>query len=235
MTTDANSSYFPSMPPTFGWRRVVELADEFKVSTADMLAICDRLGVVAEDASEWLAPETVDLIRDVVAVGGPAALLKPSVPSAPPKPEKVHAEKVRAEKVPKPPKPPKPEKVRAEKLPKPPKPEKLRVEKLPKPPKPPKPEKVRAEKLPKPPKPEKVRAEKAPKPPKAEKSSAPAHLSDVPAVGSVSRDGVRTRRVVLIGLVVGVIALVTGVLVERWVDYVTSTDAPATVVTTEPR
>ena len=55
--------------------RAVELAEKFKVSTADMLAICDRLGVVVEHASEWLAPETVDLIRDVVGLNGPKAVL----------------------------------------------------------------------------------------------------------------------------------------------------------------
>src|SRR5437762_504347 len=83
MSTDANPSYFPSMPPTFGWRRVVELADEFKVSAADMLKICDRLGVSVEDASEWLDAETVDHMRDVIKVNGPAALLKGDALSPP--------------------------------------------------------------------------------------------------------------------------------------------------------
>jgi hypothetical protein len=171
VTADATPSYFPSMPPTFGWRRVVELADEFKVSTADMLAICDRLGVVVEDASEWLAPDTVDLIRDVVAVAGPSAVLKP-------------------------PAEPKPPRVKAEKLPKP---------------------------------------EKQPKAPKAAKVATSNTGSDAPALASVSRDGVRTRRVVLLGLVIALLAGGTGVLVDRWVEYVTSTDTPATVVTTGER
>lgn len=66
------------MPPTFGWRRVVELADEFKVSTADMLAICDRLGVIVEDASEWLDLDTVELTRNIVGLNGPKAVLSRS-------------------------------------------------------------------------------------------------------------------------------------------------------------
>jgi hypothetical protein len=31
MTTDARTAVFPSMPPTFGWRRVVELAEAFRM------------------------------------------------------------------------------------------------------------------------------------------------------------------------------------------------------------
>lgn len=142
------------MPPTFGRRRVIELADEFEVSTAEMLAICDRLGVVVEDALEWLAPETVDLIRNVVAVAGPAAVLKPPA---------------------------------------------------------------------------------APKPPLPEMLAKPVKAPRVKALASVSRDGVRTHRVVLIGLFIALLAAGTGVLVDQWVEYVTSTDAPATVVTTGER
>ena len=156
MTAGANPSYLLSTPPTFGSRRVVDLADDFKVSTADMLAICDRLGVVVEDASEWLAPETVDLIRDVVGLNGPTAVL---------------SDKTAAD-----PKAPQP-----------------------------------------------AKAEKPGKPPMAEK------------LGSVGRDGVRARRVVLIGLLIALLAGASGILVERWVDYVTTTDAPATVVTTGER
>jgi hypothetical protein len=177
VTADATSSYFASIPPTFGWRRVVELADEFEVATAEMLAICDRLGVVVEDASEWLAPETVDLIRDVLAVAGPAAVLKPATAQKPAKPEKLRAVK-----------PPKPEK-----------------------------------------------APKAQKVSKAAKRSTASRGSESPALASVSRDGVRTRRVVLIGLIIALLAAGTGVLVDQWVEYVTSTDAPATVVTTGER
>ena len=138
------------MPPTFGSCRVVELADEFKVSTADMLAICDRLGVVVEDASEWLAPETVVLIRNVVADGGRAAVVKPPAPAKPTKLQKVREPK----------------------------------------------------------------------------------RSESTALASVVRDGVRTRRVVLVGLLIALLAAGTGVLGDRWVEYVTATDAPATVVTT---
>ena len=168
VTVDATPSYLPSIPPTLGWRRVVELADEFKVSTADMLAICDRLGVAVEDASEWLAPEAVDLIRDVVGLNGPKAVLS----------NKTEAEMKTA-------RPAKPE---------------------------------NPAKLP--------RAEQAPKPSRAAQS---------PELGSVSRDGVRTRRVVVIGLMIAVLAGASGILVERWVDYVTNTDTPATVVTTGER
>jgi hypothetical protein len=177
VTAGANPSYCPSMPPTFGWCRVVELADEFKVSSADILAICDRLGVVVEDASEWLAPDTVDLIRDIVGINGPKAVLsdKPAQTS----------------KAPKAPKPPK------------------------------------AEKAPK--------AEKPPKPPRAEKAPKPARVAESPELGSVGRDGVRARRVVLIGLVIALLAGASGVFVDRWVGYVTNTDAPATVVTTGER
>ena len=85
MSSDATPSYFPSVPPTFGWRRVVELADEFKVTNADMLKICDRLGVTVADASEWLDAETVDRMRDVIKLQGPGALLKPPVVVGPPK------------------------------------------------------------------------------------------------------------------------------------------------------
>ena len=191
MTADVNPSYLPSMPPTFGWRRVVELADEFKVSTAEMLAICDRLGLVVENASEWLAPETVDLIRDVVGVAGPAAVLEPSAAPKPAKPQNLRAEK--------PPTPPKPVKARA----------------------------VRAETPPTP--------KKAPKAPKAAKISTATRGTESPALASVSRDGVRTRRVVRIGLIIALLAVGTGVLVDQWVEYVTSTDAPATVVTTGER
>lgn len=148
MTVDATPSYLPSIPPTLGWRRVVGLADEFKVSTADMLAICDRLGMAVEDASEWLAPDVVELIRDVVGLNGPMAVLSNTTAADP-----------------------------------------------------------------------------------ASASRTP--LS--PELGSVSRDGVRTRRVVVIGLFIAVLAGASGILVERWVDYVTNTDAPATVVTTGER
>ena len=150
------------MPPTFGWRRVVELADEFKVSSADTLAICDRLGVVVEDASEWLAPETVDLIRNVVGLNGPKALLSDKSAAAPTAPKPV-------------------------------------------------------------------------KPPNAEKAPKAARVADSPELGSVGRDGVRARRVVLIGLLIALLAGASGILVERWVEYVTNTGAPATVVTTGER
>jgi hypothetical protein len=143
MTTDASQSYFPSLPPTFGWRRVVELADEFKLSTADMLTICDRLGVTAIDASQWLDAATVDRIRDVVGLKGPGALLK------------------------------------------------------------------------------------EPKPSKA------APRSGAPEMGSVSRDGVRTRTVIATALLIVALAVGIGVVVEQWVDVVTNTDAPATVVTSD--
>jgi hypothetical protein len=53
----------------------------------------------------------------------------------------------------------------------------------------------------------------------------------VPELGSVSRDGVRTRTVLAIALIIAVLAVVIGVLVQRWVQDVTNTDAPATVVT----
>ena len=118
MATDTGSSYFPSMPPTFGWRRVVDLADEFKVSSADMVAIANRLGLIVADASEWLDADSVDLIRSAIAARGAKAVLAGT--EAEPK----------ARKEPKPPKPPK---VRA---PKPEKPVKVREVKLPKPPKP---------------------------------------------------------------------------------------------------
>ena len=88
MTTDATPSYFPSMPPTFGWRRVIELAEEFKMSSADMLATCERLGVVVADASEWLDPESVDLIRESVGANARAAVLTISRPRSEPKPAK---------------------------------------------------------------------------------------------------------------------------------------------------
>jgi hypothetical protein len=181
MTTDAIPSYFPSMPPTFGWRRVVELAEEFKMSSTDMMATCERLGVVVADASEWLDPESVDLIRESVAANTRAAVLTLNKP--------------KALKTPRPPK--------AEKAPR-----------LPKPPK--------AHKEPKP--------QKAPKAPKVQKALAP---DASPPLASVSRDGVRTGRVVLIGLAIALFAGVAGIVVDRWVDYVTNTDAPATVVTTD--
>ena len=97
----------------------------------------------------------------------------------------------------------------------------LSLKRTPKAEKPPK-----AEKLPKPPK-----AEKAPKPPKAEKAPKAARVAESPELGSVGRDGVRARRVVLIGLLIALLAGASGILVDRWVDYVTNTDAPATVVT----
>src|SRR6476646_429501 len=116
MTTDATPSYFPSMPPTFGWRRVIELAEEFKMSSADMLATCERLGVVVTDTSKWLDPEAVDLIRESMGANARAAVLtisRPrSEPPRPPKPEKA-PKPPNAEKPPKPPKavkPPKAEK-----------------------------------------------------------------------------------------------------------------------------
>src|SRR5690349_16342932 len=139
MTTETGPSYFPSMPPTFGWRRVIDLADEFKVNSTDMVAICNRLGLIVADASEWLDADSVDLIRSAIATRGAKGVLAGTEPET----------KARKE-----PKPPKPEKVRA---PKPEKPVKVREVKLPKPPKPPKPVKVREVKPPKPPKPVKVR------------------------------------------------------------------------------
>ena len=90
MIADPSPSLYPSLPPACGSCRVVELADEFKVSSAEMLAICDRVGVDASDASQWLDAATVDRIRDVVGVKGPGALLKPEKPA---KPEKPTAEK----------------------------------------------------------------------------------------------------------------------------------------------
>src|SRR5689334_264529 len=124
MTADPSPSSFPSLPPTFGWRRVVELADEFGVSSADMLAICDRLGVEAADASQWLDAATVDRIRDVVSVKGPGALLKPETPA---KPEKAKVEKPPKLASVKPSKPVKPPRAKAPGLPKPPKPPKLKL------------------------------------------------------------------------------------------------------------
>jgi len=149
MITGATPSYLPSVPPTCGWRRVVELADEYKVSTADMLAICDRLGVTVEDASEWIDTDAVGRIRDIIAVGGPAAVLRTD------------------------------------------------------------------------------RDRTVGSPPRRSHRKAP------PELGSVSRDGVRTRRVLLIGFAIALFAGATGVVVERWVANGTTTDAPATVVTIE--
>ena len=202
MTTDASQNYFPSLPPTFGWRRVVELADEFKLTTADMLTICDRLGVTATDASQWLDAATVDRIRDVVGLKGPGALLKE----------------------PKPPKPPKVEKL---KEPKPPKLVKVEEPKPAKEPKPPKAVKVKEPKPAKPPKLVKVKEPKPAKPPKVARSSG------APEMGSVSRDGVRTRNVIAIAVLIVALAVGIGVVVEYWVDAVTNTDAPATVVTSD--
>ena len=145
MTADASQRYFPSLPPTFGWRRVVELADEFKLTTADMLTICDRLGVAATDASQWLDAATVDRISDVVGLKGPGALLK------------------------------------------------------------------------------------EPKPPKV------ARTAGAPELGSVSRDGVRTHNVIAIALLIVALAVGIGVVVERWVEAVTNTEVPATVVTSDDR
>ncbi|MEO5839276.1 MAG: hypothetical protein ABIQ73_23570 [Acidimicrobiales bacterium] len=39
----------------------------------------------------------------------------------------------------------------------------------------------------------------------------------------------------VIGLIIAVLAGASGILVERWVDYVTNADSPATVVTTGER
>jgi len=97
MIADPSPSLYPSLPPACGSCRVVELADEFKVSSAEMLAICDRVGVDASDASQWLDAATVDRIRDVVGLKGPGVLLKPEKSA---KAEKPNAEKPTAEKAP---------------------------------------------------------------------------------------------------------------------------------------
>ena len=56
-------------------------------------------------------------------------------------------------------------------------------------------------------------------------------VAEAPELGSVASDGVRTVRGVLIGLLIALLAGASGILVARWVDYVTNTDVPATVVT----
>jgi hypothetical protein len=58
-------------------------------------------------------------------------------------------------------------------------------------------------------------------------------LSIIDLSAAVARHGVRMRRVLLIAVTVPTLAGATGVILDRWVDYVTNTDVPATVVTTE--
>jgi hypothetical protein len=95
--------------------------------------------------------------------------------------------------------------------------------------------KVKEPKPAKPPKVVKVKEPKPAKPPKAVKLKQPkvARSSGAPEMGSVSRDGVRTRNVIAIALVIVALAVGIGVVVEYWVDAVTNTDAPATVVTSD--
>ena len=168
MTTDTGSSDFLSMLPTFGWRRVVDLADEFKVSPADMVVISNRLGLVVADASEWLDEDSVDLIRSAIASrsakGVPSGFEADAKARKKPKPVKVRA-----------PKPPKP-----------------------------------------------AREPKAPMALRARKERAPRKPR-----------GPLVRK--LVPMVVGLVLLAgaTGVVVDRWIDQVVNTDAPATVVTTD--
>jgi hypothetical protein len=61
--------------PTVRSRRVVELADEYAVTSDQMLAICDQLGVEASDASSWIDASTVGRIRRVISVAGPDAVV----------------------------------------------------------------------------------------------------------------------------------------------------------------
>lgn len=53
---------------------VVALADEFGVSMAEMLAICDRLGCDV-DADQVVDADSAGRIRHIVALNGPRALL----------------------------------------------------------------------------------------------------------------------------------------------------------------
>jgi hypothetical protein len=107
----------------------------------------------------------------------------------------------------------------------------------------PKPVKVKA---PKPvkikePKPVKVKAPKPvkalePKPSRAERKEAKRQLEAaalVDAPVAAQRRPVRTIRIMLIAVAITVLAGATGVLLDRWVDYVTNTDTPATVVTND--
>jgi hypothetical protein len=54
---------------------VVDLANEFAVTSTQMLAICDRLGVEATDASSWIDASTVRRMRSVIGLAGPDAVV----------------------------------------------------------------------------------------------------------------------------------------------------------------